>query len=180
MAQDETSEDGAEAKAPAGKMRTLLIGGGLMVLTGLGGFAAVSMGLVPGLGGGEEAAEQVLALDEAPAAEGEAPGEGPLDVADLAFVAAPPMTVTLGSGGERMHLRFQAQLEVPPEKAGAVEALMPRIADVLGGYLRALDPAAVEAPGAQVRLRSQMLRRVRLVAGSDAVRDLLVTDFVIN
>lgn len=177
MAEDGAQAGEEEGGGRKGRLRPLVIGAGLMVLTGGAAFGAAQMGLIPGLGGGEPEAAAAAPAAATPYGEDAAPA---LDVTDLAFVPAPPITVSLGSGAGRLHLVFAAQIEVPPEKAETVEALMPRITDVLGGYLRALEPADVEAPGAHVRLRAQMLRRVRLVAGSDAVRDLLVTDFVVN
>jgi len=38
----------------------------------------------------------------------------------------------------------------------------------------------LEDPLALVRLRAQMLRRVQMVTGEGRVRDLLITEFVIN
>jgi flagellar protein FliL len=57
---------------------------------------------------------------------------------------------------------------------------MPRIVDVLNGYLRAVEVREFEDPAALVRLRAQMLRRVQIVTGEGRVRDLLVTEFVLN
>jgi flagellar FliL protein len=51
---------------------------------------------------------------------------------------------------------------------------------VLNGYLRAVDAADLEDPAALVRVRAQMLRRVQLVTGEGRVRDLLVTEFLLN
>ena len=58
--------------------------------------------------------------------------------------------------------------------------LLPRILDVLNGYLRAVETADLENPSALVKLRAQMLRRVQIVTGEGRVRDLLVTEFVLN
>lgn len=57
---------------------------------------------------------------------------------------------------------------------------MPRIADVLNTYLRAVEVRDLEAPAATVWLRAQMLRRIQVVAGEGRVRDLLITEFVLN
>jgi flagellar FliL protein len=57
---------------------------------------------------------------------------------------------------------------------------MPRILDVLNSYLRAIDVASIEDPQAMARLRAQMLRRIQIVTGEGRVRDLLVTEFVLN
>lgn len=136
----------------------LAVGGVLAVGLGAAGFVAVRSGLVP-------------LPDAAPAA---APAR------DAAFVPVPPVIVTLGPGSRHRHLRFVAQLEVAPADAAAVERLMPRVLDVLNGYLRAVEPAELERTGALFRLRAQMLRRIRTVAGEGRVHDLLVTEFVLN
>ena len=57
---------------------------------------------------------------------------------------------------------------------------MPRVLDVLNSYLRAVEVSDLEDPSALVRLRAQMLRRVQIVTGEGRVRDLLVTEFVLN
>jgi flagellar FliL protein len=99
---------------------------------------------------------------------------------DIAFVPIDQMVLSLGAAAEGRYLRFTAQLEVPSVHAGDVTLLKPRILDVLNGYLRAVDPAELEDPAALVRLRAQMLRRIQIVTGEGRVRDLLVTEFVLN
>ena len=64
--------------------------------------------------------------------------------------------------------------------AAEVTLLMPRVLDVLNSYLRAVDPASFDDPGAMTRLRAQMLRRIQIVTGEGRVRDLLITEFVLN
>jgi flagellar FliL protein len=78
------------------------------------------------------------------------------------------------------HLRFRGHLEVRAGQEAAVENLMPRVMDVLNSYLRALDFEEIERTSALIKLRSQMLRRIQLVVGEGRVRDLLVTEFVLN
>jgi flagellar FliL protein len=90
------------------------------------------------------------------------------------------MIISIGRGGLARHLRFEAQLEVDPARASEVTTLMPRVVDVLNGYLRAVDVSDLEDPASLVRLRAQMLRRVQIVTGEGAVRDLLVMEFVVN
>ena len=58
--------------------------------------------------------------------------------------------------------------------------LLPRILDVLNGYLRAIAVSEIESPAGLVRLRAQLLRRIQIVTGEGRVRDLLVTEFVLN
>ena len=61
-----------------------------------------------------------------------------------------------------------------------VEAIKPRIIDVLNGYLRAVRVSDLEDPTVLIKLRSQMLRRVQVVTGPGYVRDLLIMEFVLN
>ena len=88
--------------------------------------------------------------------------------------------ISLPPGSSAKHLRFAGQLEVAPEHAAEVAQLMPRVLDVLNTYLRAVEVKDLEEPAALPRLRAQMLRRIQVVTGEGRVRDLLVTEFVLN
>lgn len=156
----------AEADAPqdvAPKKRSklpLILGGVAMLALGGGGFYATYAGLI--LAPVDDPAPKVAALP------------------DIAFVAVDPVTISLGPGASSRYLRFTAQLEVASPYIAEVKLLLPRILDVLNGYLRAIDVAELEDPAAMVRLRAQMLRRIQIVTGEGRVRDLLVTEFVLN
>lgn len=180
----------ATADAPAedegtppkkGSKLPLLIGLVLALAGGGGGFFAAWSGLLPF--GGSDPAE----TSHGDGAQGEGHGDGhaadpplPMPDTDVAFVELPPLTISMGTMANLHHLRFRASLEVPPQYASEVETLAPRVLDVLNSYLRALQPEDIEAPGALIRLRSQMLRRLQMVAGEDRVSDLLVLEFVLN
>lgn len=97
----------------------------------------------------------------------------------ISFVPIDPIVVTVGPSGSRQ-LRFRAELEVAPERTEDVAHLMPRILDVLNGYLRAVDLTELENPASLIKLRAQMLRRIQIVTGSGHVRDLLITEFVFS
>lgn len=141
----------------------LLLGVVLALVLGGAGFYATWSGLL--LGGHEETAPG----DTAP---------GPL--AGIAFVPLETMVISLGSASGSRHLRFTAQVEVVESAAADVALLQPRILDVLNSYLRAIDIASIEDPTAMARLRAQMLRRIQIVTGDGRVRDLLITEFVLN
>lgn len=102
------------------------------------------------------------------------------DVSDVAFVPIDPIIVTLRPGSSNKHLSFRTQLEVPNIYRADVEHLLPRIVDVMNSYLSALETKDFESPAIIVRLRSQLLRRVQIVAGVERVNDLLVMEFVLN
>jgi flagellar FliL protein len=91
-----------------------------------------------------------------------------------------PIMISLPPGSSSKLLRFTGQLEVTPAYAEEVVKLMPRILDVLNTYLRAVEVRELEQPASAVRMRAQMLRRVQVVTGEGRVRDLLVTEFVMN
>lgn len=153
------------AKKPKGP---LLLGLLLALVLGGGGFYLAYSSRLPIAGGGS-------------ATQGEAePSETEPISQPVAFVPVDPIVVSLGGPGQGRHLRFRAQLEVVPGREAEVAAQMPRVLDVLNGYLRAVPVEELEAPAALVRLRAQMLRRLQLVAGEGRIRDLLVTEFVLN
>ena len=140
----------------------LILGVVLFLVLGGGGFYAVYTGLILAPVAGHPSAEHVT------------------DLPDIAFVPLEAVTITLGEVEDSVHLRFAAQLEVEKIRKDEVTLLMPRILDVLNSYLRAVEVAELGDPHALVRLRSQMLRRIQIVTGEGRVRDLLVTEFVLN
>ena len=143
--------------------KPLLAGLVLALILGGGGFYATFSGLI--LGSGGDHAEEEL-------------GPGPL--AGIAFVPLETIVISLGPDSGSEHLRFTAQLEVVDTAASDVTTLTPRILDVINSYLRAIDTASIEDPHAMARLRAQMLRRIQIVVGEGRVRDLLITEFVLN
>ncbi len=148
-----------EDDAPQKKSKKpLLIG----LLLGGGGFYATYSGMVLG------------------AAASHAEGEGVGALPDIAFVPVEPLVISLGGAAQGRHLRFTSQIEVEAHYAADVTLLLPRILDVLNGYLRALDVTELEDPAALVRMRAQLLRRIQVVTGQGRVRDLLITEFVLD
>jgi len=152
-----------QTEAPKKRSRLpLLIGLVGATLAGGAGFYATYAGLL-----------LAAPVDEAHPAEGD-------KLPDIAFVPIDPVVISLGKGASSSHLRFTAQLEVEKAKGAEVTLLLPRILDVLNGYLRAVEVAQLEDPAALVRIRAQMLRRIQIVTGEGRVRDLLITEFVLN
>jgi flagellar FliL protein len=141
--------------------RPLIIGGALALALAGGGFYASFSGLI--LSTLEGHAPDVVAA-----------------LPDIAFVPVQPLVISLGEGATNRHLRFTSQLEVAGNHSEEVTLLLPRIMDVMNSYLRAIEVAALEDPAGLVRMRAQMLRRIQMVTGEGRVRDLLVTEFVLN
>ena len=165
MAEDTENQDTEEVEAPAKKSKLpLILGLVLACLGGGGGFMAVKTGMI----GGSASEEHVV--EEEPAEE----------LPELAFVPMDTLVINLPEDAQARHLLFTAQLEVDPKYAEEVSNLMPRVVDILNGYLRAVKLAELEDPTALIRLRAQMLRRVQVVVGDGRVRDILIMEFVLN
>lgn len=165
MAIAETPKDDApKDDAPArGRKKPVLVGLVLAILLAGGGFYAAWTG-------------SIFAGDQA----GGQAQTAPTPLGGIAFVPLAPIIISLGSDAGSKHLRFTAQVEVVDSAAADVTLLEPRILDVLNSYLRAIDTASIEDPQAMARLRAQMLRRIQIVTGEGRVRDLLITEFVLN
>ncbi len=162
-----TADADVPEEAPKkGSKLPLIIGLVLAILGGGGGFFAVQSGMI----GGSAENGQDASADEKPEPK----------VLNVSFVAIDPLVISLPGNGGRDHLRFSAQLEVAPDDVDEVEAIKPRIIDVLNGYLRAVELRELEDPTALVRLRGQMLRRVQVVAGEGRIKDLLIMEFVLS
>ncbi|MBK5934069.1 flagellar FliL protein [Rhodovulum imhoffii] len=152
-------------KNPRQDMRLPLLAGLLLALVlGTGGFFVTFRDLLG-------AARQEMAYG---------PGSGTQARSQMAFVPLDTVVVTLGPLSEPRHLRFTAHLQTAPEYREEVSFLIPRILDVLNGYLRAVDLEVLEDRAALLRLRAQMLRRIQMITGEGRVQDLLVTEFIIN
>ncbi|WP_415404999.1 flagellar basal body-associated protein FliL [Tateyamaria sp. SN3-11] len=159
----------AVAEAPPEAAKTskmpLVLGLVAALLGGGGGFYAAFSGMILAPDSVEHEPGSVDAPDALP---------------DVAFVSVDPMIVSLSPAAQGRHLRFRAQLEVPSKYASDVESVLPRVVDVLNGYLRALETRDIESASALTRLRAQMLRRVQIVTGPGRVNDLLIMEFVLN
>jgi flagellar FliL protein len=153
--------DEVEPKKKKSKL-PLVLGTIFAFVLGGGGFYATWSGMIFG-GAPHEAAAEVAS---------------PLP--DIAFVPIEPIVISLARGSKSTHLRFTAQLEVDKPMVAEVTLLLPRIMDILNSYLRAVDVAQIEDPSALIRIRAHMLRRVQIVTGEGRVRDLLITEFVMN
>ena len=175
MAEELDSEESTPKKK--GK-KGLIIGIVLALVLGAGGFYAVFSGMI--LGGGTATEDHAAEGHESEAVADESGIEQGADIAEVAFLPVAPIVVSLTGPNSSRHLRFRAELEVIKEQSGDVEHLMPRVVDVMNAYLRAVDPDSLNAPGALIEMRAQLLRRVALVVGANRVRDILVMEFVLS
>ncbi len=151
-----------EETAPKkGRVMPFLLGLAMALVGGAGGYFAGNSGLLSALDSGSS--QQIKDAES-----------------DIAFVDVSPLVVSITRPDRIAQLRLQVALEVEKPYASQTEELMPRLKDVLYSYLRAVDTTDFDGPGALVQLRAQMLRRVQIVVGHDAVKDLLIQEFVVN
>ena len=162
------SDATAETDTPPVKSSRLgLILGLVLGLAGAGGgFYAVRAGLLFG------------APEDAAVAEEE--GHAPAGLGDISYVTMKPIIVSFGEGEVARLLKFRAELEVSNPYREEVERILPRVTDVLNGYLRAIPTAELVDSRSLTRLRAQMLRCVQVVTGRERVLDLLIMEFVLN
>jgi len=171
MAVVDTETDGKKKKKKAGMLLPLLVGLFLARLAGGGGYWTVTSGpLAP-----EVAPEAPPTAEDTGVAETQV-----MAPSDAVFVPLDPVIITLGPEVAGRHLMFTAYLEVLPTHEAEVTRLLPRVLDVLNGYLRVIELTELSDPTSLAVLRAQMLRRIQTVTGPGRVQDLLVTQFVVN
>lgn len=102
------------------------------------------------------------------------------DIKDVAFVNMEPLVVTLGANARSRYLKISISLETTKNHQKSLTDLTPRIRDTLNNYLRAVEEEDLMRSSSMARLRAQMLRRLQLVAPSEIISDILITDFVLT
>jgi flagellar protein FliL len=155
--------DTVDPLPPKRSKKPVIIGLVLALVLGGGGFYATYSGMILG----DHAVEA-------------AHGDDMAALPEIAFVPVDSVIVSLGQTAQNRHLKFTSQIEVEKAHEAEVALLLPRILDVFNSYLSAIDPLELESQSAIVRVRAQLLRRVQLVTGEGRVRDLLITEFVLN
>lgn len=150
----------------------VLLGVILAAAGGGGGFWAVTSGPL--------APETTPTDTDMAASEADDGGYSEMAPASVAFIELETLVISLGAAESNRNLIFTAALEVRPEHLEEVVQLTPRVMDVLNSYLRVISISELSEPTSLGRLRAQMLRRIQVVTGTGRVRDLLVTQFLVN
>ena len=155
-----------EADVPKkGKLKGLLMAIGVMLTAAGGSFGALYTGMVDNPFESGKPEPVTVEAEKKP---------------KQAFVALDPLIVPLRSNGVEAYLRIAIQLDVYEPYKKETESLKPRLTDMLLSYLRALSPEDIEDKNSLLKLRTHMLHRARIVVGEGKVRDLLITEFVLN
>lgn len=95
------------------------------------------------------------------------------------FLRLDEMTVNLDSS-DGVLMRLNLHLAVPADQRDAVESQIPRIRDIFMGFLRQVDAGDVRGDAGLYWLRTELLRRARMIVGEEAVREVLIQDLLIR
>lgn len=169
MAEEDSTEPAEKPK----KSKGIIVFALVFLLCAGGGFAAVQFGVLARFGIGNAAPDHAPDSGEPHHPTFETPTAG-------SYVDIPTVVINLPAGGPHAHLRFTMTLDVPTGSEHQVEELKPRMVDMLNTYLRAIEPSDFERQQALTMIRSHLLARAKVIAGSDHIRDVLIQEFILN
>ena len=180
------AEGDAPAPAKSGKKKLLVLVAAAVLLVG-GGAGAWSSGVLPRLlgRGGESHAEAGAHGGKhgdghgAPGAPGAA--EARVDTAPV-FMDLPEIVANLNGGPRRtVFVKLHAKLELArAEDQATLTAVMPRVLDLFGGYLREMRPEELRGAAGTYRLREELLARTNLAAPPVRVVSVLFTEMLVQ
>lgn len=159
----------AQAEAGTKKRGKLpLIAAVLVLLLGGGAGGAWYAGLLPGFGGDKDTHEAAEAA--------KAPPKPPV------FIEIPDIIANLNSTARRQtFIKVRARLEVADEAQGKiVQAAMPRLLDLFGGYLRETRPEELRGSAGTQRLREEIVTRANLAVAPARISDVLFVELVMQ
>ncbi|MFC0386621.1 flagellar basal body-associated FliL family protein [Muricoccus vinaceus] len=146
-----------------------LIAAVLVLLLAGGGAGAWYAGLLPGFGGNHDTHEAADAVAKAAA-------KPPV------FIEIPDIIANLNSTARRQtFIKVRARLEVADEAQGKiVQAAMPRLLDLFGGYLRETRPEELRGSAGTQRLREEIVTRANLAVAPARISDVLFVELVMQ
>ncbi|CAN5416787.1 flagellar basal body-associated FliL family protein [soil metagenome] len=188
-----------EGEAPAKKKLPLLfiiIPAALLVLGGGGGAAFFMLQPKPAAAEGEHGAEKAEEghgkKKEEKGGHGEKKGEG--EAADpgagviaagpdgVTFYTLPDMVVNIQSpDGRPTFLKLKLTLEMKDaDLATTLQEEAPRMQDMFQGFLRELRPEDLAGSAGSYQLRTEILRRVNLIASPSKVDAVLIEEMLVQ
>lgn len=102
------------------------------------------------------------------------------EVAGQAVVAVPEILTNLAPGSTARLIRTSVSLVVPAQAEASVRENLDRIHESFLEYCRQVDDADLRGSIGLYRMRGDLLRRARLLAGDAAVSEVLVQDLVLQ
>jgi flagellar FliL protein len=188
----------ADGEAPAKKKLPILfiaIGAAVVVLLGGGGAAFLLMQPKPAAAEGEHGEEKAAEhgkKEEKKGGHGEKKeGEGAADPSagvisegpdGVTFYTLPDMVVNIqSSDGKPTFLQLKLTLEMhDAELATTLQGQAPRMQDMFQGFLRELRPEDLAGSAGSYQLRTEILRRVNLIAAPGKVDAVLIEKMLVQ
>ncbi|MDO5640948.1 MAG: flagellar basal body-associated FliL family protein [Paracoccus sp. (in: a-proteobacteria)] len=149
----------AEEIPPSGRGRSGLILAAMVLIAGLGAFAAGFLGVVQ--------PSKLLAGWAGPKVEHITPG----------YVEVPRITLPLP--GRDRQLVMGIMLETTTDRVPGIESQMPRILDSYNGFLSGIDPGALDRRGVLEIIRAELQARTDMLLGGAGTGEVLITEFAI-
>ncbi|MCA8928244.1 MAG: flagellar basal body-associated FliL family protein [Alphaproteobacteria bacterium] len=166
---DMTEVAAEEPPKKGGRMGLILLIA-VVAVAGGGGFGIGMSGLLPLPFGPTEA-------EHSPA---ESHAKDPKPMENIAYYHLPELVIPLGKTAYSRYLRTKIYLETNQNQEQIIRNTEPRIMDTLNVFLRSVDERDVSSVLAMETLRAEMLRRVQLVTGEDAVHAVLIGEFLLR
>lgn len=159
----------------AGKMKLLIIIGGVVVLLIIIGVVLFLTPLGKSLFGHKEEAAKKEEKVAAPTAK-------PIDPKNLSFIVLPDILVNLrAKAGKGKFLKISLTLELENAKdKDLIEGLKPRIIDQFQVFLRELEIEDLTGSGALERLRHELVARVNNICAPTKVADVLFKEMLVQ
>lgn len=173
--EDADAPEGEEAPKGKSKKKLIIMVAAAVLLLG-GGAAAYFLVFAP-----SPEAEMTTAQVEAEAqAEASEVAVGAL--AGFGYFSLPDMLVNLSNDGSRqVFLRMEATLELTsPSDIGDVKTRAKAIVDGFQTFLREMRPTDIAGSGGIVRLKEELLVRANDAIGRDVVRNVFLTEFLVQ
>lgn len=144
------------------KSRAILILAALSLILGAGGFASTWLGFW-----------SPMSFLKAEAK------EKPPATPAIEFVDIPRIQLTIPASRPRT-LFLSAKIETDAAGRAQIQPLMPRVLDAFNTFLSDIDPGAFDKRGVLEIIRAELVTRTRYVLGEAPVKDLLITEFMLQ
>lgn len=166
---EDGGEDEDDAKPKGKKKKLIIIAAGLLLLLGGGGAAFMMMG-------SDEPVEAQEGADVAAANDPDEPTVKPV------FHELPSLLVNLASEGKQsVYLRVVATLELEPGvDLSLAEAQGASVLDGFQAFLREMRPRDLSGSAGLMRLKEELLVRANASFDKPVVRNVLLTEFLIQ
>jgi len=109
-------------------------------------------------------------------------GHAAEEAAGPVYLDLPEMVANLSAGARRTsYVKLKVRLELTrAEDVARVQAVMPRLMDMLHTYVREMRPEELRGSAGTYRLREELLARALLAAAPVRIRDVLFVEILVQ